>query len=245
MARLLAAGAPGLFQLVQSVAAEPGDQVFAYAADSTLESLKRDLPTGTKLHAHGPGFGVAAILARHMDAERFQSLCDALALDVALFDQRGCLSPRLVLFEGPAELAAAFSRALAGALLRREAQIPVGELASDERAELERQRRSLTYAGHVEPAGGGFVALVGAELDSLQCAQSVGARSLVVQLVNDATGRASELSEHWTTYAVAGSDADDAAFARALPRARRADFGRFQMPAFDGPVDLRTRPLEL
>jgi hypothetical protein len=245
-ARLLAAAAPGLFRLVESLAPEPGDQVFAYGADSTLAALHRALPAGTRLHANGSGFGIAAIQANEAPSARmaqtFRKLAGELALDVALFDQRGCLSPRLVLFEGSASAATDFAWTLARALERREAETPPGELSDAERAELARQRQALTYAGTVEAAGSGFVAL----LDGTPgIPLAPGGRSLVILIVSDAAARLRDLAPEVTTCAADGSRAFTAAVTRALPRARPAAFGALQTPAFDGPVDLRSESIEI
>jgi hypothetical protein len=245
-ARLLAAAAPGLFRLVESLAPAPGDHVFAYGADSTLAALHRALPAGTRLHANGSGFGIAAVQANDASsprtAQEWSKLADGLALDVALFDQRGCLSPRLVLFEGSALAAADFARTLARALERREAETPRGELSDAERGELARQRQVLTYAGTVETAGSGFVALLDGGAGA---PPALGGRSLVVAITSDVASRVGELSPEVTTYAAAGSSAFTAAVARALPVSRPAAFGAMQTPAFDGPVDLRAASIEI
>jgi hypothetical protein len=240
--RLLSAAAPGLFELVDSLAAGPGDQVFAYGTDNTLATFQRELPAGTRLHAHGPGFGAVFIQNQATARVRFESLAAALSLDVAVFDQRGCLSPRLVVFEGSTAAASDFSRVLADALEHRETELPLGELDDEERAELARQRLALTYAGSVEPAGSGFVAQLedpAAELPLL------GGRSVIVLRVANAVERARLLSADVTTYSAAGSDAFVHELGAALPRARAAAFGALQTPPFDGPVDLRTTPLEV
>jgi hypothetical protein len=208
--------------------------------------LRRALPAGTRLHANGSGFGIAAIQANEAPSARmaqtFRKLAGEIALDVALFDQRGCLSPRLVLFEGSASAAADFARTLARALERREAETPPGELSDAERAELTRQRHALTYAGTVEAAGIGFVAL----LDGTPGVPlAPGGRSLVILIVSDAAARLRDLAPEVTTCAADGSRAFTAAVARALPRARPAAFGALQTPAFDGPVDLRTKSIEI
>jgi hypothetical protein len=245
-ARLLATAAPGLFRVVESLAPEPGDQVFAYGADTTLAALRQALPAGTRLHANGSGFGIAAVQENHASsartAEEWGKLAAGLALDVALFDQRGCLSPRLVLFEGSASAAAEFAQTLARALERREAETPPGELSDAERAELARQRQVLTYAGAVEPAGNGFVGL----LDGTPgLPLALGGRSLVILVVNDAAARLRDFVPEVTTYAAAGSSAFTAAVARTLPLSRPAAFGALQTPAFDGPVDRRSKSIEI
>src|SRR5690606_16289101 len=60
MARLLLRGAPGLFTLVDPLEPEPGDALFAYGSDVTLNELRAALAPGVRLHGHGSGFGILA-----------------------------------------------------------------------------------------------------------------------------------------------------------------------------------------
>jgi hypothetical protein len=237
MAAFLAEAAPSSFSLTDELRPEPGDQVFAYGSDATFDALRRTFPEGTLLRAHGPGFGAAAVESSAVAPYEEAELARTLSYDVALFDQRGCLSPRVVWFEGPLERAHSFTRAVAGALAEREREFPPGELAQPERAEREVQRAALTYAGRVEPAGAGFVALL-EEPPPHQ--PELGARSLLVIACADAAEAARAHAAKVTTHATAGSAQFSAKFARILAKSRAAMWGKLQSPPFDGPVDLRS-----
>jgi hypothetical protein len=236
MAELLARAEPGLFELVDRLAPEPGEPLFAYGSDTTLASLRAELPRGTCLAAHGSGYGIAVIQARSASAD-FSRIARALSLDLALFDQRGCLSPRLAVIEGEAEDARAFARTLCAAIIERNAITPTGELDEAERAELARQRATFTYAGELWPADPGFVALVPEMPGFLE----VCGRSLIVVPCADAIARVRERASEVTTFAAAGDAAFREALASLLSEARAAEFGGMQTPPFDGPVDRRTR----
>src|SRR6188768_461847 len=93
MAELLLAGAPGSFQLVTELSPHSGDRLWAYGSDDTMAEVAATLPAGVALHAHGSGFGVAVLDEVPPEAE-LGALLGRLAEDIALFDQRGCLSPR-------------------------------------------------------------------------------------------------------------------------------------------------------
>ncbi|MDB4988482.1 MAG: Acyl-CoA reductase [Myxococcaceae bacterium] len=73
---------------------EQADAVSVYGSDATVNALRAELGATVSFMAHGNGLGVAflgrAALATQEDA---QLLARALALDVAAYDQRGCLSP--------------------------------------------------------------------------------------------------------------------------------------------------------
>jgi hypothetical protein len=82
---------------------------------------------------HGPRFGVALVGREALaDAGR---VADAIALDVALHDQRGCLSPHVIYVETGGPLAPrAFAEGLAAALDAVAARLPPGPLDVAERA---------------------------------------------------------------------------------------------------------------
>ena len=97
------------------------DVVVATGSDSTLAALVPRL--GARLVAHGPRSSIA-VVDDVADA-------DALALDVALHDQRGCLSPHVVHVVGAARR---FAARLAAALDVVGARMPPGPASVGERA---------------------------------------------------------------------------------------------------------------
>jgi len=169
--------------------------------------------------------------------EQRQHLATRLAFDLVLFDQRGCLSPRLLLFEGSDKAALSVARELGAALRDWEVRVPCGELSAEERAEIVRYAATLTYAGEIVPAARGVVGVAKTEGPVLL---PPAGRNLHIVPVRDAQASVAALSAHVTTFAVCGSDEARAGLARALPNARQAEVGRMQCPAFDGPVDRRT-----
>ena len=67
------------------------------------------------------------------------------------FDQRGCLSPRVVLVEGEAR-ASSFAELLDAPSAARGARVPRGALHEDERAEAMRYESTMAFAGRVDLA---------------------------------------------------------------------------------------------
>jgi len=237
MARWLAEAAPELFRLVDTITPASGEQVFAYGRQATLDELSRTLPPAVRLLAHGPGFGLVVCDESALSSDELcQRLATALALDVVLFDQRGCLSPRLILIEASAASALRLARALAVALSDWQRRVPLGVMSAEEHADKARYASTLAYAGELLTAGQSVIG-VGA-LNSALALPPVG-RNLHLLPVSDARARASALSASLTTYAVAGSATLAAALARILPRARASTPGRMQCPPFDGAVDRR------
>ena len=233
MTELLLQAAPGLFQRVAELTPTPSDQLFAYGRAETLDEVARALPQGVGLSMHGPGFGVVVLSEPLGDAAH---LASALSIDVAAFDQRGCLSPRLVLFEGSHARALEFAERLANAAAERQREVPLGELSEEERADIARYRDTLLYAGELFRAADGYVG-VAAPAAPLELAP-VG-RNLHVIAVDDAVSQLAPVAHAVTTFAHAGSEGQRGRIAAALPDARAAEIGRMQTPRFDGPVDRR------
>ncbi|MEY4548367.1 MAG: hypothetical protein RL685_4562 [Pseudomonadota bacterium] len=239
----LAARAEGLFQCVEQLPVQRGDHVWAYGADVTLEALRRQLPAGVVLHAHGTGFGVA-VIAASASAERRAAQAAAIARDTALFDQRGCLSPRLVLVRDGAA-AQQLAVLLCGALAQLGTELPRGQLTPDERAEESWYRQCVACFAPLLDSGQGTVSVRDVSSSELASAAAlllppVG-RHLQVIPVAQLEPALLSLAP-WLT-SVSCDDAELRCRLEALlPRARVCELGRMQSPAFDGPVDRRPAP---
>jgi len=234
MAELLLAGAPGSFQLVKELSPHSGDRVWAYGSDQTMDEIAVTLPAGVALHAHGSGFGVAVLDGPHSDRE-LSELLTALAEDITLFDQRGCLSPRVILVNAPPAFAAELARELARELAELEQRIPRGQLTVPELSEISKYRDTAQFTGEVFEAGLGFVTL----------GQTSGwllppsGRNVHVLVTPDVIETLTPYRPLLTSCAFAGAPARREQLRRALPGARVCAFGEMQRPPFDGPVDRR------
>lgn len=237
----LAERAGGLFQCVERLDVRAGDHVWAYGSDVTLEALRRELPRGAVLHAHGSGFGVA-VCGAAAGAEQ----AAAIALDSACFDQRGCLSPRLVLVGGGVPAAQAFAQALCGALERLGAELPRGQLTADERADEAWYRQCVSCFAPLLDSGQGTVSVrvwhAESELASSVALQLPPAgRHLQVLPVTQIEPALRSLSP-WLTSVSCDDAALRSRLEALLPRARVCALGRMQAPPLDGPVDRRPDP---
>ncbi|MCA9592376.1 MAG: proline dehydrogenase [Myxococcales bacterium] len=230
MATLLFEASRGAFRLVEELAPSPGDHVWAYGSDDTLAALRGELPAGVVLHGHGNGFGVAVLDA---EAGELAAAAKALARDVALFDQRGCLSPRVALVRGQPEGAQSFARALAAGLAELQHDVPRGALSNSEASDLTRYRDTMTYAGEVFHAGKG---VVGLDLLGNVLLAPVG-RNVHVTRVTDLSAALAGLGDAVAAVGISGPLADVAR--KALPGARQSPLGAMQTPPLDGPVDRR------
>lgn len=211
-------------QVAPAVAAmPPGSAVHAYGTRATLDAIAANTEVATELH--GPGFG-----AMIGTADDYVAAAADIAEDVAVFDQGGCLSPRIAMVIGDAELAA---DALHHALTRIGDEMPRRTLDPVESSAILRSRDAATFAGR---------ALEGSEhliLELPEAALVPAGRVLSVVSVRDVADAIARLRT-FPDLAIVGVALDVAgAVRKAFPGLRTASLGRMQRPPLDGPVDLR------
>jgi hypothetical protein len=219
------------------VAATPaGGALHVYGGAGAMAAARRAVAAreDVALELHGPGFGaiIAPVEALLADAAE-------VALDVALFDQRGCLSPRVLFAIGARDTGAreAMLSALDAALTELDARAPRGALDPNTSAELRRAIDAATFAGEAR-VGRGHALLAYDHVDALPLPPS--ARALAVVPVAHVGEALALLGPHARGLASVGAPA--AIFepiAAAFPDVRLSELGRMQRPALDGPVDRR------
>jgi acyl-CoA reductase LuxC len=238
----LAEAEPGLFEIVPGAGAYPwsevrgGDHVWAYASDQTLSALANSLPEGAVLHAHGPGFGVAVLDLRAGQVDgRYIPAALGLAHDTVLFEQRGCLSPRLVLARGDHDAISTFARMTACALESFERRYGLGVLSRREQEASAWFRQRAAALGPVFEGARAAVAVH--ETSSFLAELPPIGRNLLIVPVSELGPALDSLRPHVTIAGCMPELREEVAWA--LPRARIALLGRMQRPPFDGPVDRR------
>jgi hypothetical protein len=174
--RALAARSPALGEAVAVAVWPGGDEereapllaragvVLAYGELEAVESLERrtrEANPGARFVPYGPRTSLAVVGAE-ADPEE---VATGLARDVALFDQRGCLSVAAVYVEGvegSQERARRVAEALAGALRELAARWPPGPAAVDEMGDAAAVRQLRELAGmrglDLFEVGGGLAA---------------------------------------------------------------------------------------
>ncbi len=228
--------AGGSLACVEAIAPAPGDELHLYGGDEAVRVLAASADPRVIVRAHGTGFGVAVV---GPDCA-VEVAAGALARDVVPFDQRGCLSPRVALVEGPSRRAASFAFALDQALRALSATVPRGALEPGARGELALYRAAIQAVGELREGPGHAVGL------------DPGARALllppaarVVHVVPAAAGVVPALLGSWAAYLTSIGSIGAGNLVTAVhdlaPDARRARLGEMQRPPLDGPVDLRRR----
>lgn len=223
---LLAAGLPVRAAHIERHEGEAA--VIAFGRDETLVSIRDALPPDALFEGHGHGFGAVLL------GEGAGDLSEALAADVAAYDQRGCLSPQVVLVVGDgARVAEGLHRALAALEARwPRARLDLGTGASV--AQWQGVQAALATTLWRAPKHS-----VSWWRDARMQA-SPGARNIAVVSVRDlAQARAllDPYAAHLSVVGVAGAVADawrpEAFAGRVVP------VGSMQDPPLDGPEDLR------
>lgn len=191
-------------------------EIHVYGRAETIERLKNE--SRVRVVGHGPGMGVAIT-----DGTGARDL----AWDVIPFDQRGCLSPRVVFVLGDEARAAVFAEKLLGAI--ESTNIPRGELTASEREEASRWRATVSFGGTILTGTRATVAV------SRDLVIPPSGRHVLVSPCSDPSAQIQRI-ERWITI-VGTCEPAHRRFAPA--HARVAPFGAMQRPPFDGPVDRR------
>ncbi|HEX8794334.1 MAG TPA: acyl-CoA reductase [Polyangiaceae bacterium] len=206
------------------------DRIDVYGGAAAIEQVRACAARGVTIRAHGPGLGVAFVTRAADPAEASR----LLARDVVVFDQRGCLSPRLVTVEGDAARAESFAASLHASLAEWAERVPRGTLGDDERADARRWQESLAFAGRVW-SGPEHVVGLGDRL----LVPPTG-RHVQVLPASDAPSASTLLAPIAAAIVTVGSDDSQQVRHLAPPHARIAALGQMQRPPLDGPVDRRS-----
>lgn len=210
----------------ERVALAEADLVVVYGNDETVRSVRARVPVATPVVAYHHRMSVALVGREALGADALGEVADALARAVAMFDQRGCVSPHAVLVEeGGASSPADLARALADALARLDRELPPGPVDAAEASAVQQ----LRGAAELRAAAGEEVALhAGAGVSWTVVLERAGTvepsclgRTVRVHPVADARAAADLLAparRHLQTVGVAGLGGRAEAVADALAR---------------------------
>ena len=137
---------PGSTRECENVALAAADLVIASGDDATIDDL------ATRARGRFIGYGhrisFAAVAGEVVaDSGALHRAAERLADDVALWDQRGCLSPQLCFVEGSMAAACRFGEFVAAALQELAQSLPPGVPTTAERLALRRFRDEAEWQG--------------------------------------------------------------------------------------------------
>jgi len=132
---------PGGSEVLEDVALLRADAVVAYGGDDTVAELRRRTPVTTRFVAYHHRFSVAVVGIEALGRPQAKASAASLANTVAIFDQRGCVSPRVVYVEeGGTVSPRAFASLLAKSLADLERDLPSAALDRAEASALHQIR---------------------------------------------------------------------------------------------------------
>jgi pimeloyl-ACP methyl ester carboxylesterase len=216
----------------RDIARVEAGEIHIYGRSEVVDAVRKAARPGVVVRGHGTGMGVAVVTC----AADVREAARAIADDVVLFDQRGCLSPRVALVEGRPDRAESLARALDEVLEALGERVGRGALSPAERQESIRWTDTLAFAGGAW-SGAHHVVALGTPSSPLLLPPP-GRHVLVAAVAS--LGEAAARIAPFARYVVAiGSDDAARMGPIAPPHARLSPLGRMQHPAFDGPVDRR------
>jgi hypothetical protein len=217
-------------------------RIVAFGSDDTIGDIRRRAPAGVTVIGYGSSYSVGYVAA----ASDRTAAASAAALDVALFDQRGCLSPQTIYVEGDEAKAIVFAHALADQLASLAERLPRARAGENERAAAAEFLRRLRVRAMAPVTHALDTVLLGNELAGApnyivgveDFGEPVCAGFGRIVIVKPATGIAeaaraiSSLKHRLDTIGVAGVEAGrEAAFAACGAR-RICTLGEMQRPPF-------------
>jgi hypothetical protein len=219
---------------------ERADVVSVYGSDETLQRLRAGLPATVSFVGHGHGLGAAYIDRPALaDEAAARDSAEALAFDVAAYDQRGCMSPLVAWVRADAAVTPErFGELVFEALGRLARTLPRGRLPL-EAAAVQLNFRGVAALRGTLLEGDGFAVCCEGD-GALRIAP--GYRNLQLLSVPDLAGlsdRLAPLGVHLKCLGVAGV-ADVPALLAALPARvapRVCALGRMQTPPLDALQD--------
>ncbi len=101
--------------------------VVASGSDGTMEALRAAVPPRVRMVTHGHRVSAGYVAREMLGPDEEGRVLEAAALDVAMWDQSGCLSPQVIFVEQGGMLPPeAFAKRLAEALETLESRLPCG-----------------------------------------------------------------------------------------------------------------------
>jgi hypothetical protein len=224
----------------ESALIEVSDATAVYGGDDTIGAIRQRHPDA-RLIRHGHGVSAAYCGPHSLGDDRIDASIAALALDIAAYDQRGCLSPQVVYVAETATCSAeTFAERLAAEGMQRlERELPRGPLPLEVGAAQAQWRGVCEVEGQLI-VGDGFAIAV-QPLGPIRW--SPGYRNVSVIPVRDTAGVVETMSPLGPTLKCVGADPSSLLeLRRALDAepslsAYACPLGTMQTPPLDAPAD--------
>jgi len=121
------------------------DGIVVWGGRRAVEGVRNKADAETELIEFGPGRGLQLIGEEVFeDEQEMKRVADAMAKDVAAYDQEACFSPQVAFVEGDAEK---FSQYLADSMERMEENMPKGKATKKEKASVSQEKAISNFSG--------------------------------------------------------------------------------------------------
>ncbi len=138
-------------------------RIIVFGDDATIADVKRRAPSNVTVVGYGSAYSLGYVPA----GSDMAAAAKAAATDVALFDQRGCLSPQTIYVEGDDSKAILFAHALSGALARVGRALPRGQAGGAEKAAVAEFIRRLMVRALAPKTHALDTVIVGPDIDGI------------------------------------------------------------------------------
>ncbi len=123
---------------------QKADAAIVYGSNTTITKLRKLIPTTCRTVFHGHKLSLSLIGRESITRD----IAKKAALDVALYDQRGCLSPHLIYVEAGGPITPLiFAEWMADALEAISEELPKTTLSPNEAAQIQQLRATLPLKG--------------------------------------------------------------------------------------------------
>jgi hypothetical protein len=132
-------------QLLESALAH-ADAVIAYGSAESVDAIAARVRPTQRFSAHGHKVGVAVVVANEVET-RLDEVCEALALDVAMYDQQACLAPQHLLIVGNDTQSERVANSLGASLARFHERVPRATPDLEQAASLRAWSDGIEWSG--------------------------------------------------------------------------------------------------
>jgi len=231
--------------------------IVATGSDETLAQVRRLVAPSQRFVQHGHRMSIAVLGPEALDASSRRGTAERVSLDIALWDQLGCLSPLVIFVVAPSERAAAseFGAALARALEDAEARWPRGAIEPEAAAAIASQRSEAQMRASLgrnvqlhASEGTSWTVVVEDDASVRPSPLHRFVRVVPVRSIDALRGALAPYGSHLAGVALAGFGDEEAMLARALlslGASRVCAPGRLQAPPLDWPRDNQTLLLSM
>jgi hypothetical protein len=138
---------PGGNEELEHVALGAADAVIVYGSDEVVDGVRARTPPHARFLGYGHKLSFGLVAREALSAAESAEVARRAALEVATFDQQGCVSPHLFYVEeGGATTPREWARQLAAALAAVECQLPRGKLTPREAAAIRQLRGEVEFS---------------------------------------------------------------------------------------------------